>query len=163
MDALIGGGTGATRRWLVRQLLDRGWAVRGVVRSVDRLPADLRGRDRLTVIEANLLALGDEALAGRVAGCAAVASCLGHNMTFKGVFGPPRRLVTEATRRRLRRACFADAQRDLQPRSDQPHQPRAFHGWLDVRRSSVAAVAGTDAGDLQPRHTLNFAYRRADG
>jgi hypothetical protein len=34
-----------------------------------------------------------------VAGCNAVASCLGHNLTFKGIFGKPRRLVTEATRR----------------------------------------------------------------
>jgi hypothetical protein len=28
-----------------------------------------------------------------------VASCLGHNLTVKGIFGPPRRLVTDATRR----------------------------------------------------------------
>jgi NAD(P)H-binding len=28
-----------------------------------------------------------------------VASCLGHNLSFKGIFGHPRRLVTEATRR----------------------------------------------------------------
>jgi hypothetical protein len=34
-----------------------------------------------------------------LAGCDAAASCLGHNLTFKGLFGKPRRLVTEATRR----------------------------------------------------------------
>jgi len=31
--------------------------------------------------------------------CDAVASCLGHNVSFKGIFGPPYRLVTDATRR----------------------------------------------------------------
>ena len=28
-----------------------------------------------------------------------MASCLGHNLTFKGIFGEPRRLVTEAVKR----------------------------------------------------------------
>ncbi|MFQ6617202.1 MAG: NAD(P)H-binding protein, partial [Fidelibacterota bacterium] len=34
-----------------------------------------------------------------VKGCKAVASCLGHNLSFKGIYGHPRRLVTDATRR----------------------------------------------------------------
>ena len=38
-------------------------------------------------------------MAQHVNGCDAVASCLGHNMNWKGIFGHPRRLVTEATRR----------------------------------------------------------------
>ena len=33
-----------------------------------------------------------------VNGCAAVASCLGHNLSLKGIYGQPRRLVTNATR-----------------------------------------------------------------
>ncbi|NNE08894.1 MAG: NAD(P)H-binding protein, partial [Gemmatimonadetes bacterium] len=35
-------------------------------------------------------------------GCHAIASCLGHNLSFRGVFGPPRRLVTDAVRRLCR-------------------------------------------------------------
>ena len=31
-----------------------------------------------------------------------VVSCLGHNLSFKGLFGPPRRLVTDVTRRLCR-------------------------------------------------------------
>jgi hypothetical protein len=38
-------------------------------------------------------------LADLVSGCDAAASCLGHNLTFRGIFGPPRRLVTDASRR----------------------------------------------------------------
>jgi hypothetical protein len=38
-------------------------------------------------------------MAEHVAGCEAVASCLGHNLTLKGIYGKPRRLVTDAARR----------------------------------------------------------------
>lgn len=37
-----------------------------------------------------------------VQGCDAVVSCLGHNLTFKGLFFPPRKLVTEAVKRLCR-------------------------------------------------------------
>jgi hypothetical protein len=45
------------------------------------------------------LELTDAEMAKNVADCDAVASCLGHNLTFKGIYGKPRRLVTDATRR----------------------------------------------------------------
>jgi hypothetical protein len=53
----------------------------------------------LTVIQASVLDLSDAEMAQHVSGCDAVASCLGHNMSFKGIYGQPRRLVTDATRR----------------------------------------------------------------
>ena len=34
-----------------------------------------------------------------VEGCNAIVSCLGHNMSFQGIFGKPRKLVTDATKR----------------------------------------------------------------
>lgn len=99
MTILVAGATGATGQLLVQQLLDRGEHVKAIVRSPDRLPADVRNHQRLTLIQANILDLSDTELAAHVNDCAAVASCLGHNLTFKGLFGPPRRLVTQATRR----------------------------------------------------------------
>ena len=38
-------------------------------------------------------------MAEQVQGCNAVISCLGHVMDFKGMFGEPRKLCTDATRR----------------------------------------------------------------
>jgi hypothetical protein len=38
-------------------------------------------------------------MAQHVRGCDAVASCLGHNISLKGIYDHPRRLVTDATRR----------------------------------------------------------------
>jgi hypothetical protein len=34
-----------------------------------------------------------------VNGCQVIASCLGHNMTWKGIYGQPRKLITDVTRR----------------------------------------------------------------
>jgi len=99
--ALVVGATGATGRLLVQQLLMRGWHVRAIVRSRESLAA-LTGNARLSLVQASVLDLSDDALADHVAGCDAVASCLGHNLTLKGIYGEPRRLVTEATRRLCR-------------------------------------------------------------
>ena len=51
------------------------------------------------MIRASPLTLSDTELAQHVSGCDAVVSCLGHNMSWKGIYGQPRRLVTDATRR----------------------------------------------------------------
>lgn len=99
MNILIVGASGATGRLLAEQLLDGGHSVKVIVRSADRLPEAVRNHDNLSVIEASVLDLSDAELAEHVKGCDAVASCLGHNMSFKGLYGHPRRLVTDAARR----------------------------------------------------------------
>lgn len=63
------------------------------------MPEEIRSHDHESVIQASALDLADAEMAQHVQGCHAVSSCLGHNLTFKGIFGYPRRLVTEATRR----------------------------------------------------------------
>lgn len=99
MTVLLLGGTGATGRLLLAQLLERGLEVRAVVRAPERLPGDLRAHDRLQVVTGAILDLSDPELAELVAGCGAIASCLGHNLTWQGVFGHPRQLVTQAVSR----------------------------------------------------------------
>ena len=99
MTILVVGASGATGRLLVKQLLNRGHAVKVIVRSPENLPEFMKNHDRLTVICAGVLELDDAEMARHVTGCDAVASCLGHNMSWKGLFGHPRRLVTDATRR----------------------------------------------------------------
>src|SRR5210317_1500959 len=99
MTILVLGATGATGRLLVEQLLGKGYEVKAIVRSPDRIPDSVRDHDKLTLITADLLSLDDSELKDHVKGCDAVASCLGHNITFKGMYGRPRRLVTDAARR----------------------------------------------------------------
>lgn len=111
MEILVVGASGATGRLLVRELLDRGQQVRVIVRSLDNLPDFFQTSDRLSVIQASLLELSDADMIRYVSGCDAVASCLGHTLSLKGVYGQPRRLVTESVRR------LCDAIESSQPRS----------------------------------------------
>jgi nucleoside-diphosphate-sugar epimerase len=99
MTTLIVGANGATGRLLVQHLLNRGLNVKVIVRSPDRLPEEIRNHSNLAVIQASVLDLSDAEIVQHVNGCDAVASCLGHNISLKGIFGHPRRLVTDATRR----------------------------------------------------------------
>ena len=99
MTTLVVGASGATGRRLVQQLLNRGQNVKVIVRSPDKLPEVLENHDSLSMIRASVLGLSDAEMAQHVNGCDAVASCLGHNMSLKGIYGHPRRLVTDATRR----------------------------------------------------------------
>lgn len=102
MTTLVVGANGATGRLLVEQMLERGQHVRIIVRSTPNLPDNIRSHDNLSVIHASLLDLSDNEMAQHVSECDAIASCLGHNLNFKGIFAPPRRLVTDATRRLCR-------------------------------------------------------------
>ena len=99
MTTLVVGASGATGRQLVAQLLNQGQHVKAIVRSAEKLPEAIKNESRLTIIKASILELSEAEMAEHVAGCDAVASCLGHNLTLKGIYGKPRRLVTDATRR----------------------------------------------------------------
>ena len=99
MTTLVVGASGATGRLLVEQLLERGEHVRVIVRSKESLPARITSHDNLSVTQASVLDLSDEEMIRQVSGCSAVASCLGHTLSLKGMFWPPRRLVTDAVRR----------------------------------------------------------------
>jgi nucleoside-diphosphate-sugar epimerase len=99
MTILIVGATGATGKHVAQQLLEHGHAVKAIVRSPENLPDSIKGHENLTIIQHAVLDLTDADMQQHVQGCDAIVSCLGHNLTFKGLFGKPRRLVTDATRR----------------------------------------------------------------
>lgn len=99
MTTLVVGASGATGRLLVEQLLDQGEQVKIIVRSIESIPDLLKRHDQLTITVASLLDMTDAQLLEQVQGCRAVVSCLGHNLTFKGMFGHPRRLVKNSVER----------------------------------------------------------------
>ncbi len=99
MTTLVAGASGATGRLVVEQLLNRGEAVKIIVRSTDTLPGSIRQHENVSIILASILDLSDVEMAEIVKDCDAVVSCLGHIISFKGIYGFPRRLVTDATRR----------------------------------------------------------------
>ena len=100
--SLVVGATGATGKHVVQLLLDQGQKVKVIARSKERMLTLLKSEDygdRLTIMEASVLDLSDEELSEQIHDCQAVISCLGHNVDFHGIFGHPRRLVTDATKR----------------------------------------------------------------
>jgi nucleoside-diphosphate-sugar epimerase len=99
MTTVVVGASGATGQLLVEQLLTRGQDVKAIVRSPDKLSKRVHEHANLSVIHAGILDLSDAEIVRLVKGCEAVASCLGHTLSFRGIFGRPRRLVTDATRR----------------------------------------------------------------
>lgn len=110
---LVVGATGATGRLLVSQLLRRGCPVRALVRPGSALPAELKPTEGLTVIR-GMIAEADEPLIREwVDGCGAIASCLGHAVSVRGMYLDPHRLVTDAVRR-LSQAALA-VNRDADP------------------------------------------------
>ena len=147
---LLVGGTGRTGRRVLEQLLSRGINVRAIVRSAEKLRAGVAERPGLSVVEADLLALSDEELLRQVQGCDAVISCLGHVISIKGIFGPPRDLVCRSVERVYR------ATRELRP--EQPVKLILMSsvsvnrpGGLDTRRGRFErAVVWTLRGLVPP-------------
>ena len=87
-----------TGRPLVEQLLGKNYKVRIIVRSSHKLTADIVENPNTMTIEASVLDLTDEEVTEHVMDCDAVVSCLGHVINFKGIFGEPKKLCTDATR-----------------------------------------------------------------
>ncbi len=103
MTTLVLGANGATGRLVVKQLIDKGENVKIIVRSLDNLPSLFKQNKMITITVASLLDMSDEQILDHVRGCHAVISCLGHNLTFKGMFGQPKRLVKDV----LQKVCLA--------------------------------------------------------
>lgn len=99
MKILVVGASGATGRLLVEQLLNRDQKVKIIVRSVEIFSETIKNNKNLEIIQASLLDLSDSEIQQQVKDIDAITSCLGHNITLKGMFGHPRKLVTDATRR----------------------------------------------------------------
>jgi len=106
--SLVVGATGATGRYVVAYLLQKGQNVRTIVRSKEHLLSSLNEIEpnasstyekQLQITESAILDLPDEEIQKQVHGCDSVVQCLGHNITFKGMYGNPRCLVTDSAAR----------------------------------------------------------------
>lgn len=99
MTILVVGASGATGMKLVEQLLIQGHNVKAVVRFPEKLPESWKSNERVKIISASLLDLSDNEMMELTLDCHSVASCLGHNLSWKGIYGKPRKLVTDAAQR----------------------------------------------------------------
>ena len=98
MAVLVIGASGATGKLLVKQLLINGESVKIIVRSIDSLPEEAINHKNLSVVTASILDISNSELSQYIKNCTAIAFCLGHNLSFKGMYGHPRKLVTCAVK-----------------------------------------------------------------
>jgi nucleoside-diphosphate-sugar epimerase len=94
--ALVLGASGATGRLLVKLLLQKDVEVIAIVRNANSLTNIESSHPNLQIVEAEISKISESDLSQYLRECDAVLSCLGHNLTFKGIFGNPKRLVTDA-------------------------------------------------------------------
>mmetsp|Transcript_27431 Transcript_27431/g.82336 ORF Transcript_27431/g.82336 Transcript_27431/m.82336 type:complete len:240 (+) Transcript_27431:170-889(+) len=94
---LVLGATGGCGSQALAQLLERGVPCTAIVRKAGSVPP-CAGLD-LVVNPGGALAMTDAELSGHLAGATHVVSCLGHNITLRGVFGAPRYLCADSVRK----------------------------------------------------------------
>ena len=98
MTTLVVGANGATGKQLVEQLLNMGQKVKVVVRPTGKIPDAWKNNDKISIIKASISEISVDEMTNYLNDCQSVASCLGHNLTLKGIFGKPGKLVTDAVR-----------------------------------------------------------------
>ncbi|MFC0875800.1 NAD(P)H-binding protein [Saccharicrinis sp. FJH2] len=98
MATLIVGATGATGKQLVEQLLSMGQSVKVIVRPSGKVTDTWTKNDKISIIKANISEISVDEMMNHLIDCQSVASCLGHNINLKGIFGKPRKLVTDAVK-----------------------------------------------------------------
>lgn len=105
MKVLVLGATGATGRLVVQTLLEQQHEVVALVRdkggrNTNTLaPLSAKYAAQLTQVKGTALTLNDAALSEWIERVDGVVSCLGHNLTFKGIFAAPRMLVRDSIKR----------------------------------------------------------------
>jgi putative NADH-flavin reductase len=98
MRVLVFGASGATGKLVVGQLIKRQVNVRIVIRAGAVLSEEVQENPLVEIIRGNINEFTDSETNNVLEDCNAVVSCLGHNITLKGMFGKPRYLVFDAIR-----------------------------------------------------------------
>ncbi|MCK0469852.1 NAD(P)-binding oxidoreductase [Halalkalibacter sp. APA_J-10(15)] len=99
MRVLVLGASGATGTLVVHQLMKRQIKARVLIRKSAIFPKELRNHPLVEIVMGNVNELNDYEMNALLHGCDVLISCLGHNMTLKGVFGKPRYLVFDAIKK----------------------------------------------------------------
>ena len=93
MKTLVLGASGATGKLVVQQLLKKNIQVRVVVRESAIMPNQISNNKNIEVIKGNINDFEIAKIKDLVKDCDSVICCLGHNISFKGILGPPHKLV----------------------------------------------------------------------
>ncbi|UOE94508.1 NAD(P)-binding oxidoreductase [Alkalihalobacillus sp. LMS39] len=99
MRVLVLGASGATGTLVVKQLMKRQINTRILIRNSAVLSKEIQECPSVEIVKGNINELDDYEIYDLISECNVIISCLGHNMTLKGIFGKPRYLVFDAIKR----------------------------------------------------------------
>lgn len=111
MAVLVLGATGATGQCVVQDLLDNGQDVIALVRQTT-----LNAHPALEQIQGTVLSLNEITLIKILSRVDCIISCLGHNITLKGIYGAPRMLVRDS----LKHLCQLEKFTRIESNRSQP-------------------------------------------
>ena len=103
MKVLVLGASGATGSLVVSQLINRGINTRIVIRKDTKISEDIINNNFVEIVTGNINEFDSIKNNSITEGCDAIVCCLGHNITFKGIFGKPQMLVYKS----LKNVCDA--------------------------------------------------------
>ena len=83
----------------MNQLLEKGHEVKAFARNITKFSTEIINHKKFDVIGTSVLGMSEEELENHTKGCDAIVSTLGHNLSFKGMFGNPRQLVTDSIKK----------------------------------------------------------------
>lgn len=95
MKILVLGANGVTGFNVVTQLLRQGIDVKALTRNTEKFDS-IKNSEHIEVLKASILEIDNQKLKQYLYEVDAVISCLGHNISFKGIFGKPYTLVVDA-------------------------------------------------------------------
>lgn len=99
MKTLILGASGATGKLVVSKLIESNINVKVLIRSTAIFPEELANNMKVEIVKGNIDEFSVAQVADLIKDCDSVISCLGHNVTFKGLFRKPKKLVSGAIKK----------------------------------------------------------------
>lgn len=84
---------------MVSQLAAKGRTVKILIRSSAIIPKEISDNTGIEIFYGNINDFSTDRISQLLSDCDSVISCLGHNISLKGIFGKPHRLVYNAVRK----------------------------------------------------------------
>jgi len=99
MKTLVFGASGATGKLVVSQLLERNIPAKIVIRESSKIPDNIAENKSIEIIRSSIDSFNTDKFRKLMQDCDSIVCCLGHNLSFKGVFGPPHKLVVNVVKK----------------------------------------------------------------
>ena len=99
MKTLVLGASGATGKLVVSQLLEKNRAARIIIRESSAIPDKIAKGKNIEIVKGDIDGFSTDEIRKLLQDCDSAVCCLGHRVSFTGMFGPPRRLVVNAVKK----------------------------------------------------------------